>query len=122
MCGARKRNAGLKAFYNDELAKGYLYTFSYLACIAGIIKYTIDQQAAVDAYNNATTGFDAKYKTAEEAASRVFIPIGAAGIILTISVLDAFLSGTDAPAAHRKAEIFMPDRYTVAVNLIGYRF
>jgi tetratricopeptide (TPR) repeat protein len=113
---------GLGQFYNDELAKAYLYTFSYLASIAAIVKYTIDQQTAVDAYNNATNDFDAKYKTAKEAANRVFIPIGAAGLILSISVLDAFLSGTDAPVYYKKAQIQMLDEYTVAVKIAGYRF
>lgn len=113
---------GLGQFYNDELAKGYIYTFSYIGSIAAIIKYTIDQQAAVDAYKNATADFDAKYKTADEAAARVFIPVGAAALILVVSVVDAFMSGADTPEQRRSAELFMPDEYTVAVNLATYRF
>jgi tetratricopeptide (TPR) repeat protein len=113
---------GLGQFYNDELAKGYLYTFSYLASIAAIIKYTIDQQQAVDAYQNATTDFESKYKTAEDAGKKVFIPIGAAGLILTVSVLDAFLSGTDAPVSYKKAGIEIRDNYTIAYKVFEYRF
>jgi len=113
---------GLGQFYNNELAKGYLYTFSYLVSVAAIIKYTIDQQAAADAYKNATSDFDAKYKKAEDAAARVFIPAGAAALILTVSVLDAFLSGADAPAAHKNVQVFIPDQYTVAVNILSGRF
>jgi tetratricopeptide (TPR) repeat protein len=113
---------GLGQFYNDELAKGYLYTFSYLACAAAIIKYTIDQQAAVDAYRNATTGFDAKYKTAEEAGTKVIVPVAAAGVVLAVSVLDAFLSGTDAPVYFKKAEFRIMDGNTLAMNLVSCRF
>jgi tetratricopeptide (TPR) repeat protein len=113
---------GLGQFYNSELAKGYLYTFSYLASIAGIIKYTVDQQAAADAYKNATSDFDAKYKTAQDAEKRVFMPVGMAALILTVSVLDAFLSGADTPAARKNVQVYIPDQYTVAVNVLSARF
>lgn len=86
---------GLGQFYNDELIKGYLYALSYLASIGGIIKYTIDQQQAVDAYNNANSDFAEKYKTAETATTRVYIPIGCAALIWSMSMIDAWISGRD---------------------------
>ena len=113
---------GLGQFYNDESVKGYLYSLGFLASVGAIIKYTIDQQNAVYDYENANTGFDEKYRIAEEATTRVFIPIGVAGTIWAMSIIDAFLSGADAQDARNIRKAYMPDSYTVAVNLIEYKF
>ena len=69
---------GFGQFYNGELAKGYVYSLAYVASIAAIIKYTIDQQTAVNAYNNTNYDFDAKYKAIQAASSRIIIPVAGA--------------------------------------------
>ncbi len=113
---------GIGQFYNGELAKGYIYSLGYIASVAAIIKYTIDQQIAVDAYTNANYDFDAKYKAAEDAGRRVIIPIATAGAVWAISIFDAFLSGKDEPQQAKTAGIRVIDNYTVAMNVFEYRF
>ncbi|MCE5301307.1 MAG: hypothetical protein LLG37_10620 [Spirochaetia bacterium] len=98
---------GLGQFYNGELAKGYIYSIGYMVGVACIVKYTLDQNNAVAAYNNANTGFDEKYRAAQDATNRIFIPVAATVVVWSVSVLDAFLSGKDdAPdRIIRKAEV-----------------
>ena len=115
---------GLGQFYNGEIAKGYIYSVGYVASVAAIIKYTIDQQTAVAAYNNANNDFDKKYKAAQDATTKVFIPVATAGAVWAISVLDAFLSGRDEkPApAKRTVEFKYDNGFQVAVNLVQVAF
>jgi tetratricopeptide (TPR) repeat protein len=112
---------GLGQFYNNELAKAYIYTLSYLASIAAIIKYTIDQQMAVDAYTNANTDFNAKYKAAQDAGKKVIIPVATAGVIWAVALLDSYLSGKDEPPK-KTVDIKMLDANTVAIAAVNYRF
>ena len=117
---------GAGQFYNNEPAKGYVYSLGYLASIGAIIKYSIDREAAVSAYKNATDRFDEKYKTAEEAGLRVIIPVAIAGVIWTVSVLDGFLSGEEekkpGTPGRAAADIFMPDSSTIGIKLASLDF
>ena len=117
---------GAGQFYNNETAKGYIYSLSYLAAIGGIIKYSIDREIAVSAYDNANSGFDEKYKAAQDAETKLLIPVAVAAVVWTVSVLDGFLTGEDEDNMKqgKKAaiEIFMPDPYTTAVKIASLDF
>jgi len=117
---------GLGQFYNDELVKGYIYSLSFLASSAAVVKYTIDQQQAVDAYYNANTDFDAKYKAAQDANSRVIIPLAMLGTVWLISIVDGFMTG----AEYDKIGIDMNKMNSMieikgdmlALNIVNYRY
>jgi len=115
---------GLGQFYNGELAKGYVYSLGYVASVAAIIKYTLDQQAAVAAYNNANYNFDAKYKAAQAASNKVIIPVATAAAVWAVSILDAYLSGKDdkPSAARRTVEFRYDGGLEVAINLVQVAF
>ncbi len=115
---------GLGQFYNGETAKGYIYSLAYVASVAGIIKYVIDQNDAVAAYNNTNYDFDAKYKAAQDAKSKVIIPIVAAGVVWGVSVLDAFLSGKDDKPDRRQraAEIKLDPTIVASYNFAQISF
>ncbi len=117
---------GLGQFYNEEIAKGYIYSLAYVASIAAIVKYIIDQQSAVAAYNNANNDFEVKYKAIQDAQTKVIIPVATAAVVWGISVLDAYLSGKDEKPAAAKRTNTVEFKYdggvTVAVNLLQASF
>lgn len=115
---------GLGQFYNGQTAKGYIYSLAYVVSIAAIIKYTLDQNEAVAAYNNANTDFDAKYKAASDMKNKVIISIAVAGTVWAVSVIDAFISGKDEePARTRKTvEIRYDNGIVVAYNFAQLSF
>lgn len=117
---------GAGQFYNNETAKGYIYSLSYLAAVGGMIKYSIDREMAVSAYDNANTGFDEKFKAAQDAETRLLIPVAVAAVVWTVSVLDGFLSGEDEDNIKQgkiaAIEIFMPDPYTAAFKIASVDF
>ncbi len=115
---------GLGQLYNGETAKGYIYSLAYVASAVAIIKYIIDQNSAVSAYNNTNYDFDAKYKTAQSARTKIIIPLAVAGTVWAISVLDAFLSGKDdIPRRTRKTvEIKYDGGIMVAYNIAQISF
>jgi tetratricopeptide (TPR) repeat protein len=115
---------GFRQFYNGQTAKGYIYSLAYVASIAAIIKYTIDQNDAVAAYNNANTDFDAKYKTASDMKNKVIIPIAAAGTVWAVSVIDAFISGKDEEPARagKTVEIRYDNGIVIAYNFAQISF
>ncbi len=86
---------GFGQFYNNEHAKGYIYSLGFLAAAAGIVKFTIDQNRAVDDYANTNYDFDAYYKKAEDRTKMVWIPVGVAAAVWGMSVIDAYISGAD---------------------------
>ncbi len=93
---------GLGQFYNNEIVKGYAYSLMFLAGIGGIIKFTIDQKEAVSDYENTNYDFDTKYKEAQDATLRVYIPIAITGIVWGLSIFDAYLTGIDEPTQSQK--------------------
>jgi hypothetical protein len=115
---------GLGQLYNGETAKGYIYSLAYLASAVAIIKYIIDQNSAVSAYNNTNYDFDAKYKAAQSARTNVIIPLAVAGTVWAVSVLDAFISGKDdIPRRTRKTvEIKYDEGIMVAYNIAQISF
>lgn len=117
---------GSGQFYNNEPAKGYIYSLGYLASVGAIIKYAIDREAAVNTYKNATDRFDEKYRAAEEAGLRVIIPIAIAGVIWTVSVLDGFLTGEEEKKTvvpgRAVYDIHMPDSFTLGVKIASVDF
>jgi len=115
---------GLGQFYNGEIAKGYIYSLAYVASIAAIVKYLIDQNDAVSAYNNANYDFEAKYKAAQDAQTKVIIPLAVAGTVWGVSVLDAFLSGKDEKPerAKKTVELRYDGGLTVAYNFVQVSF
>ncbi|HDQ25739.1 MAG TPA: hypothetical protein ENN43_03215 [bacterium] len=110
---------GMGQFYNDEKAKGYIYSLGFLAGTSAIIKYTLDQQSAVDAYMNANTGFDEKYRAAEEANIKVYIAIGTTALVWGLSILDGYLTGSDNT---KRIGFIMPDKNTAALTVSAVRF
>lgn len=110
---------GMGQFYNGEIAKGYIYSLAYVASIAAVIKYIIDQNDAVSVYNNTNTDFAAKYKTAQESQNKVIIPLAAAGLVWGVSVLDAFLSGKDEKPQRLKRTVEI--RYDSGI-MLAYNF
>lgn len=86
---------GLGQFYNNEIVKGYAYSLMFLAGVGGIVKFTIDQKKAVSDYENTNYDFDTKYKEAEAATTRVYIPIAITGVVWLLSIVDAYLTGVD---------------------------
>jgi len=115
---------GWGQFYNDDLVKAYIFSLSYLASVSAIIKYTIDQQAAVDAYMNTNYDFENKYREADEAAVRVWIPVGTAAAVWLVSVIDAWMSGVDIQEGTQRAfnRIEMRDDNTFAMKLVEFEF
>ncbi|MFP4466311.1 MAG: tetratricopeptide repeat protein [Candidatus Goldiibacteriota bacterium] len=115
---------GWGQFYNDDLVKAYLFSLSYMASLSAIIKYTLDQQAAADAYANTNYDFENTYREAEEAALKVWIPAGTAAVVWMVSVIDAWMSGVDVPEGAQRAfnRIEMIDENTVAVKLAELEF
>ena len=115
---------GLGQFYNGEIAKGYIYSLAYVASIAAVVKYLIDQNDAVSAYNNTNYDFEVKYKAAQDAQTKVIIPLALAGTVWGISVLDAFLSGKDEKPERSKktVEIKYDGGIIVAYNFAQISF
>ncbi len=115
---------GLGQFYNGEAVKGYVYSLSFLASAGAIVKYTIDQNRAVTEYENTNYNFDDKYSGAEEAGWRVFIPVGTAALVWSMSIIDAWITGKGPEAAGRgyKSRVMMPDKNTLALNIAGVEF
>jgi tetratricopeptide (TPR) repeat protein len=115
---------GFGQFYNGELAKGYIYSIAYIASVTAIVKYAIDGQNAISAYNNTNYDFAAKYKSAQDIQGKIVIPIAAAAAVWSISVLDAFLSGKDEKPKNlkRTVEIKYDNGITVAYNFAQVSF
>ena len=115
---------GMGQFYNGEIAKGYIYSLAFVASIAAMIKYTLDENDAVAAYNNTNYDFAAKYKAAQDAQSKIIIPAAVAVGIWSISVLDAYISGSDPKpsAAGKSVEIKYDRGITVAWNIARVEF
>jgi|GEM_PF-1239732 len=86
---------GFGQFYNNEHIKGYIYSLSFLASVAGMVKFTIDQNKAVDEYANTNYDFDSYYKKAEDRTNMVWIPVGIAAAVWGLSIADAYMSGAD---------------------------
>lgn len=115
---------GLGQFYNGEIAKGYIYSLAYVASVAAVVKYLIDQNDAVAAYNNTNYDFETKYKAAQEAQTKVIIPLAVAGTVWGVSVLDAFLSGKDEKPerAKKTVELKYDGGLTIAYNFARISF
>ncbi len=93
---------GLGQFYNNEIVKGYAYSIMFLAGAGGIVKFTIDQKKAVSDYENTNYDFDTKYKEAQDATLRVYIPIAITGLVWLLSIFDGYLSGVDEVPGNKK--------------------
>jgi tetratricopeptide (TPR) repeat protein len=105
---------GLGQFYNGEIVKGYAYSIIYFASIGGIIKFTIDQREAVSDYENTNYDFENKYKIAQEATVKTYIPIAIAGVVWALSIFDAYLTGADDVSGQKLGEFEMKDKNTIA--------
>ncbi len=93
---------GLGQFYNNEIVKGYAYSIMFLAGVGGIIKFTIDQKKAVSDYENTNYDFDTKFKEAQDATLRVYIPIAITGLVWLLSIFDGYLTGVDDIPVNKK--------------------
>lgn len=105
---------GLGQFYNGEIVKGYAYSIVYFASIGGIIKFTIDQREAVSDYENTNYDFENKYKKAQEATMKTYLPIAIAGVVWALSIFDAYLTGADDVSNQKLTEIEMKNNNTIA--------
>ncbi len=115
---------GFGQFYNGETAKGYIYSAAYLASLAALITYTLNQRSAVADYSNTNFDFSGKYSAAQEAQKKVLIPAAVAVCVWSVSMLDAYLSGSDGKPAYagNTVEIKFDKGVTVAWNIARVDF
>ena len=115
---------GFGQFYNGETAKGYIYSAAYLASLVVLITYTLDERSAAADYSNTNFDFSDKYSAAQQAQKKVLIPAAVAACVWSLSMLDAYLSGSDGKPAYagNTVEIKIDKGVTVAWNIARVDF